>query len=95
MGVTIEGASGVNAKAWIKLPGGITFQPSELVKIGFIITFARHLAKLKKSQNIKDFKSIMFLALHALVPVVLTHMQGDDGAAIIFFNDVFYGRTAT
>lgn len=84
MGVTIEGASGVNAKAWIKLPGGITFQPSELVKIGFIITFARHLAKLKKSQNIKDFKSIMFLALHALVPVVLTHMQGDDGAAIIF-----------
>ena len=46
MGVTIEGASGVNAKAWIKLPGGITFQPSELVKIAFIITFSTHMANI-------------------------------------------------
>lgn len=84
MGVTIEGASGVNARAWIKLPGGITFQPSELVKIGFIITFAKHLAKLKKSDKIKKSKNVALLGLHALVPVVLTHMQGDDGAAIIF-----------
>lgn len=84
MGVTIEGASGVNARAWIKLPGGITFQPSELVKIGFIITFARHLSNIKKSNDIKNFKSVMLLALHAFVPALLTHMQGDDGAAIIF-----------
>ncbi len=84
MGITIEGSSGVNARAWIKLPGGITFQPSELVKIGFIITFANHLAKLKKSGNIKKFKNVALLGLHALVPIILTHMQGDDGAAIIF-----------
>lgn len=84
MGVTIEGASGVNARAWIKLPGGITFQPSELVKIGFIITFARHLSKIKKSNNIQNLKSVMLLGLHAFVPALLTHMQGDDGAAIIF-----------
>lgn len=84
MGVTVEGSSGVNARAWIKLPGGITFQPSELVKIGFIITFAKHLSIVKNTDNFKDIKNICLLGAHALVPVVLTHMQGDDGAAIIF-----------
>ncbi len=84
MGVTVEGSSGVNARAWIKLPGGITFQPSELVKIGFIITFAKHLSIVKNTDNFKDIKNICLLGAHALVPVILTHMQGDDGAAIIF-----------
>ncbi|MBR2735250.1 MAG: rod shape-determining protein RodA [Clostridia bacterium] len=84
MGVTIEGASGVNAKAWIKLPGGITFQPSELVKIAFIITFSTHMANILENDDIKDPKNIVLLLAHALVPVVLTHLQGDDGAAIIF-----------
>lgn len=84
MGVTVEGSSGVNAKAWIKLPGGITFQPSELVKIGFIITFAKHLSIVKNTDNFKDIKNICLLGAHALIPVILTHMQGDDGAAIIF-----------
>ncbi len=84
MGVTVEGSSGVNARAWIKLPGGITFQPSELVKIGFIITFAKHLSIVKNTDNFKDVKNICLLGAHALIPVVLTHMQGDDGAAIIF-----------
>lgn len=84
-GITIEGSAGVNAKAWITLPGGITFQPSELVKIGFIITFSRHLSIVKENGNIKSFKSIMLLCIHAVVPVILTHLQGDDGAAIIFF----------
>lgn len=84
MGVTIEGASGVNAKAWIKLPGGITFQPSELVKIAFIITFSSHMANILENGDIKDPKNIVLLLSHALVPVILTHLQGDDGAAIIF-----------
>lgn len=83
-GIAIEGSSGVNAKAWIKLPGSITFQPSELVKIGFIITFSKHLTFLKKNNKTDNIKSILFLAVHAMVPVVLTHLQGDDGAAIIF-----------
>lgn len=83
-GITIEGSSGVNAKAWIKLPGGITFQPSELVKIGFIITFSRHLSFLKQNDKIDNIKSLSLLLLHAMAPVILAHLQGDDGAAIIF-----------
>lgn len=84
-GITIEGSAGVNAKAWITLPGGITFQPSELVKIGFIITFSKHLSMVKEKKKITSFKSIMLLCVHAVIPVILTHLQGDDGAAIIFF----------
>lgn len=84
LGVTVEGSMGVNAKAWIALPGGITFQPSELVKIGFIITFSKHLSDVKKSSEFKRLKEVIGLGIHALVPVILTHFQGDDGAAIIF-----------
>lgn len=84
MGVAIEGASGVNAKAWIKLPMGITFQPSELVKIVFIVTFSSHAANVAQNNSFDDKKSIALLILHAGAPVVLSHLQGDDGAAIIF-----------
>jgi uncharacterized membrane protein YeaQ/YmgE (transglycosylase-associated protein family) len=41
-GSAVVNSGGVNAKAWISLPGGLTFQPSELVKIGFILTFSKH-----------------------------------------------------
>lgn len=84
VGVKIEGSMGVNAKAWLPLPGGKTFQPSELVKIAFIVTFAKHLSEVKKSDGFKEFKNIALLGCHVLVPVMLTHLQGDDGAAIIF-----------
>ncbi len=83
-GVVVEGSSGVNARAWIKFPGNITFQPSELVKIGFIITFAKHLFELKRYKELNKLQSICWLAVHALIPVALTHFQGDDGAAVIF-----------
>ncbi len=84
-GASVEGSDGVNAKAWIILPGNITFQPSELAKIGFMITFSQHLAYLKKQDKIKEFKHVALLGVHALIPIIITHVQGDDGAAIIFF----------
>ncbi len=84
-GEAVEGTDGVSAKAWIKLPGGVQFQPSELAKVGFIITFSQHLNYIKKNGHLKEFKHIFFLALHALVPMGLTQLQGDTGAAVIFF----------
>lgn len=83
-GISVEGSSGVNARAWIKIPGGITFQPSELAKIGFIITFSKHLSLIKEGENGFKFKNVLALVIHAIIPVILTHVQGDDGAAIIF-----------
>jgi rod shape determining protein RodA len=83
-GIAVTSSGGINAKAWIKLPG-TTFQPSELVKIGFMITFSKHLAVLKERDLIKAPLHVILLACHALIPVALVHFQGDDGTAVIFF----------
>lgn len=76
--------SGTDDVGWISLPGGITFQPSELTKICFIVTFSKHISLLTEKNRIKSFPGVISLLLHALVPIGLIHMQGDDGAALIF-----------
>jgi len=80
-GVTV---AGTDDTAWIRLPGGMTFQPSELIKICFIVTFAKHLDYLKKNEKIKTFLAVVGLLGHALVPIAIIHFQGDDGSALIF-----------
>lgn len=81
-GITI---SGTDDTAWIRLPGGLTFQPSELVKIFFIVTFAKHLDVLVNKDKLKTFLGVSGLLLHVGIPVLIIHMQGDDGSALIFF----------
>ncbi|MFH1075840.1 MAG: putative lipid II flippase FtsW [Pseudomonadota bacterium] len=69
------------AKRWLKL-AGISFQPSEFVKIGLIIYLAYSMSK--KQEKIKKF-SIGFVP-HAIVLVlivVLLLMQPDFGTACI------------
>ncbi len=70
-----------DAKTWLKF-GSVFFQPSELVKIGFIITFGVHLEKLKS--NINHPLSILQLGIHALVPILLVMKSGDMGSALVF-----------
>ena len=70
-----------DAKTWLKF-GSVFFQPSELVKIGFIITFGVHLEKLKS--NINHPLSILQLGVHALVPILLVMKSGDMGSALVF-----------
>lgn len=84
-GQTVSGSNGVNARAWLILPGGISFQASELAKIGFMITFSKHLTYLKETQKIDSFLNILGLLAHALIPMGIAQIQGDTGAAIIFF----------
>ncbi len=83
-GQEVTGSGGVSARAWIEI-GGRTFQSSELVKIAFIITYAKHLDTVQKHGRLKEFPQILLLALHALVPIILCEMQGDTGAAVVFF----------
>lgn len=81
LGVRVEGA---DDKAWIMI-GGVSFQPSEMVKIGFIVTFAKHLDVLRERGKLKHFGHILLLCVHMAIPVVIIHIQGDDGAALVFF----------
>ena len=67
--------------SWYKL-GGFTFQPTELAKISFILTFAMHLNNVRT--RINEPKELGKLLLHLLVPILIIHVQGDDGTAIIY-----------
>lgn len=83
-GVNIAGSGGVSATAWIQIAGR-SFQPSELVKILFLLTFAKHVNALKKRSVLNKPVQVVFLFAHACIPILLCHLQGDDGAGIVFF----------
>lgn len=70
-----------DAKSWLQF-GSIYFQSSELVKIGYVITYSMHLELCK--DNINSFKSILLLGIHALIPIGLVVLTGDMGSALVF-----------
>ncbi len=80
-GVRVEGTDDT---AWIRLPGGITVQPSEFIKVCFIITFTKHLTFLKDIDKIKSLPGVISLLVHVGIPMLIIHMQGDDGTVLIF-----------
>lgn len=62
--------------------GKFSIQPSEFVKIGFIITFGVHLDKLR--DKINKPLSILQLGVHAMIPTFLVMKTGDMGSALVF-----------
>lgn len=84
LGVT---AAGTDDTAWLGLPFGsptpfITFQPSEFLKIVFILTFSHHLQKA--SAQLNRPLTLLLLCIHAALPITLVFLQGDDGTALVF-----------
>lgn len=76
--------AGTDDTAWIELPGGITIQPSEFIKICFIITFSKHLSYINEKDLIHNIFGVISLVFHALIPMAIIHIQGDDGTVLIF-----------
>ena len=72
----------IDDKAWLRLPFGLTFQPSELLKICFILSFAYHLSKVYGQMNRP--LNMLLLCAHGGFPIILIHFQGDDGTALVF-----------
>ncbi len=70
-----------DSKCWLKI-GSVYFQSSELVKIGFLITFSMHLELLR--DRINSLKSVIALGIHAMIPVGLVVLTGDMGSALVF-----------
>ncbi|MEY8573027.1 FtsW/RodA/SpoVE family cell cycle protein [Oscillospiraceae bacterium 21-37] len=83
-GDQVLGSGGVDARAWIRIAGR-TFQTSELVKIAFMVTFAKHLDILKKQGRLEEPIQVILLACHAFIAVGLCMFQGDTGAGVVFF----------
>ena len=71
--------------AWLTLPLGpytTTFQPAELMKIVFIVTFAKHLTAVH--DHINRPLTVLLLCLHGALPIGLVFLQGDYGTAVVF-----------
>lgn len=67
---------------WIRI-GGFGIQPSEVAKIGFIISLAKYLDIIK--EKINEIKYLAYLLAYVMVPVILVMMQPDLGTALSFF----------
>ncbi len=74
MGSYINGA-----RIWIKI-GPFSFQPSEFMKI-FLILYLR---KITLEYKLSDFKYILFTGIIVLIPSVLTFLEPDTGAVLIY-----------
>lgn len=70
-----------DARSWLRI-GSFTFQPSELLKVGFVISFSYHLDMVKSKIN--KIRTIIPLVIHGMIPFALVLITGDAGSALIF-----------
>lgn len=67
--------------AWLDL-GIISLQPSEILKIAYILTLAAHIYKL--GDKINSLPRLLLLCVHGFAPFLLVLIQGDAGSALVF-----------
>lgn len=67
--------------AWLRI-GGITIQPSEILKFVFILTLATHISKV--GDKINSLRHLLPICAHGLFPTLLIMKQGDYGSALVF-----------
>lgn len=80
--VLIVGSAGNwGARSWIRF-GPIGIQPSEICKVGFAITFAKHLSMVKHQLD-RPITVVLLLA-HVGVLLGLIMLQPDAGSAMVF-----------
>ncbi|GFN33626.1 FtsW/RodA/SpoVE family cell cycle protein [Paenibacillus xylaniclasticus] len=71
------------ARSWFALPGGLQFQPAEMVKIVLIIGIA-HLMGKRQGDPLRLTSDVFAVGAFAFVPFLLVMMQPDLGNAIIY-----------
>ncbi|MFW5860695.1 MAG: rod shape-determining protein RodA [Spirochaetota bacterium] len=78
---TIFGTPVRSARAWINF-GFFSIQPSEFMKLGYIILIAKFLEI--RERDIQNFRELMIPSLITIIPVFIIYMQPDFGTAMIF-----------
>jgi rod shape determining protein RodA len=73
------GTGGIN---WLDIPGFIAIQPSEFLKVSFIITFAHHLAFV--GERINHPMYLLGVLIHGFAPAAIIFYLKDGGTALIF-----------
>lgn len=72
---------GADDQGWIRI-FGVSMQPSEVMKIAFILTFSYHLSRDEEDMN-KPLHMLLLL-IHGMIPIGIVALQGDYGTAIVF-----------
>ena len=72
---------GADDRAWLNV-GFVQFQPSEILKLAFILTFSYHLSRDEEEMNKPSHMAL--LLLHGAIPIGIVGLQGDYGTAIVF-----------
>lgn len=72
---------GADDHGWIRV-FGVSMQPSEVMKIAFILTFSYHLSRDEEEMN-KPLHMLLLL-IHGGIPIGIVGLQGDYGTAIVF-----------
>lgn len=70
------------SKSWLTILG-VTFQPAEIVKIVFILAYAKFIESAQETLN--EPLVLLRLLFLALVPILMVYKQGDLGTASVFF----------
>ena len=78
LGIKREGADDIG---WLDL-GIMTIQPSEILKLAFILSLAVHLSKVEDRMN--EPIHFILLCVHGAIPTLLIRQTGDDGSALVF-----------
>lgn len=77
-----------NAKCWFKIPLLGTLQPSEFMKIFLIITLSKMINDFNETypnpETIDEIKFILKVLLVLLIPSILTFIEPDTGAVIMY-----------
>jgi rod shape determining protein RodA len=82
LAVLLVGTKVLGARRWIKLPGGIHFQPSEWVKLVLILAVARYFWSLAGRKL--TYKDILKAFALVGVPMLLVLKQPDLGTALTY-----------
>lgn len=78
------------AKNWVSIGGVTLFQPSEFMKISYILILARVIVQFTQKHKEKertialDFHLILWLIVFTLLVLVLLALQSDLGTALVF-----------
>lgn len=77
------GKSQGGAQAWLSLPGGFTFQPSEFTKVALITLLAMVLTERRDSELVPDDRDVLFGLALAGIPAIFVLLQNDIGTVLI------------
>ncbi len=77
-----------NARCWFKIPYIGTFQPSEFMKVFLIIMLSKQITDFNERYDnpevVDEFKFIIKILILVLIPSILTFIEPDTGAVIMY-----------